>query len=138
MWESSDHRSDSSIESDIESDGYYIQSSTYNASRSKSISDVEYEMSKMVPRKKILRKKKGQSRQNSMQVSLPLSSASVAIKKEDQSELHVKARLSPPTTSRNIAEMIETTSQKQNEDIEVDVVIGSTAEDEPKMQKGSP
>ena len=131
-WESSDHRSDSSLTSDIETDGEV----DYHASQSKSISDVEFELSKRIKKKKILRKKKGQTRRLNMTLNIPdFKSVQLSKVKKEPTEITVKGQLSPPTTSKDMKHMIAETSKKQDEDTEVEVVI--TCDDTPpEIKKG--
>ena len=118
--------------SDIESEG----DNNCNASKSKSVSDLEVDIQRKCERKKVYRKQKGQQRKLNLKLEIPaFKCEEEKRKKKTGSEIHVKGQLSPTTTCPNIKDMIKERAANKQEDTEVEVII--TCQDKKLLKKGN-
>ena len=118
--------------SDIQSEG----DNNYNASKSKSVSDLELDIQRKCVKKKVYRKRKGETRKLNLKLEIPkVKCEEDKGSKKTGSEIHVKGKLSPTTTCPNIKDMIKERAANKQDDTEVEVVI--TCDDQQLMKKGN-
>ena len=112
VWESSDCRSDTSVETTYVSDLDYCKDSSFKESFAHTVSDVDCShFERIKSKRKIYRKRKGdkrKGRKKHLRQNITIST---------------KGNLSGMLTSNSISGLIEQSQESSEKDVEVDVVI---------------